>query len=348
MSKKSKELVILNDDWFDQEPDANDIVAERLANLYVPHPGLKDIRKGIRELVKYGNIGMYAKRPARSAVIVGESGSGKSRLLNEVCHPFPMYIENGKPVFRILNVSVPSNATVKGLNAAINRAMGVPEAFVMEGTEGQQTEIMLQRLKEYKVRLLILDEVHHLFKDGKKIIQKVSDHIVALLNNKVCPVLIVGTGRALDIFDLIPDQRRRSLGVYYLEAMDWNNDKEKAHYISFLHDLEEQMEFKVRPKLWKKDTALRLYIFTGGLIGLTADVVIAATIRAMEDGEDTITHDVLRKVVDRMKRQNKLPQPNPFNANAKLMPVKSKIRVSEQVNAWAGNKKLRQSTLLPQ
>ena len=333
MRKKSRELVVLKDDWFDQQPDANDVVAERLANFYVPHPGLKGISQGIRELVKYGNIGMYARRPARSATIVGESGSGKSRLLSEISRQFPAYIENGIPVYRILLVSVPSNATVKGLNAAINRAMGVQEPFAMEGTETQQTEIMLTRLKEYKVRLLVLDEVQHLFKDGKKIIQKVSDHIVALLNNRVCPVLVVGTGRALDIFDLIPEQRRRSLGVYYLEAMDWNNEKEKAHYISFLHDMEEHMEFKVRPKLWKKDTALRLYVFTGGLIGLTADVVIAATIRAMEDGEDTITHDVLRKVVDRMKRQNKLPQPNPFNANAKLVPVKSKIRVSEQVNA---------------
>jgi hypothetical protein len=346
MGKNSRALVPLVDDLFNVEPDEKLLAMEALANIYYPHPDEPEIKRGIRELVKYGMIGKRAGRPARSMYLVGESGGGKSCLLKQLENQYPRYVENRRPVIRVLRVECPAVNTVKGLNAAINMAMELPSYLAMEGNAVVQTADMFDRMRDYRVGLLILDEVQHLFKDGKKLKADMSNHLKELLNNRVCPVLVAGTARTLDVFDLFADQRRRSKGVFYLEAMDWNDPEQRDFYIDFIDTYEKAMPFKVKPKLWLKKNAIKLYVFTGGLIGLTADVIVEAAIRCIEGGEETLTEDSLRIVVNRMKRQRRLPQPNPYNPGAQLIPIKAEIREQQTIKSWKGNRKIRQKDLL--
>lgn len=322
-------------------------IVEPLANKFIPSRQIRAVSEVFEELMEMGLVGSNTNRAARSAFLIGESGSGKSRLLGQLSKEYQPYKTGDTTIFPVLNVEVPATATIKKLNIAINGAMNIFGSAAAEGNDEFQKQAVLKRLARHQVRLVMFDEVQRLYR-GNKLMRDVANYLVGFQNSRALSVLYSGRGGLLDLFDTVSELRRRSFGVFYLNALDWAVENERNEYVAFLHEMEESIGLRRKPGLWRKDTAPLLYDFTGGLIGLTADVVILAVQRAARRGMETVTHELLREVINGMKQQRSdvAGRPNPFTPGVAPKMVKAEIqRDAKKINSWKGKRKPSQKYL---
>lgn len=239
-------------------------IVEPLANKFIPSKQIRIVTEAFEELMELGLIGAGTNRAARSTFLIEESGSGKSRLMDHLQKKYPSYQKGNITCFPVLNVEVPATATIKKVNMAINNAMNVFGRAASEGNDEDQSRAIRDRLVLHEVRLIMFDEVQRLYR-GKQLKKDVANHLVSFQNRRKIPVLYVGRGALLDLYDSVEELRRRSFGTFYLNALDWADNYERKEYISFLHELEEGLALPKKPELWGKTIAPLLYDFTGGL-----------------------------------------------------------------------------------
>lgn len=155
---------------------------ERLASTYHRYPGEGKIWIELNDFLQYGRIGRDKKRPTRSIYIVGESGAAKSFTIEEWARHYPVQKVGDKKQYPVIVVSIPANATIKGVNAAINRAFGLKPFLAHTGVEQQQTPEVIERIKDAGVLLIIFDEAQHALDKSDKVIVSVRRHLVHLAN----------------------------------------------------------------------------------------------------------------------------------------------------------------------
>src|SRR3546814_12741489 len=81
------------------------------------------------------------------------------------------------------------------------RAMEVPEEFAARGTLDTLTKRVEMNLVERGIRLLIIDEFHHLLKSSNKhVLFDVTEYIKSLLNTRACPIVMAGTRAAEQVY----------------------------------------------------------------------------------------------------------------------------------------------------
>src|SRR3546814_12281684 len=73
------------------------------------------------------------------------------------------------------------------------RAMEVPEEFAARGTLDTLTKRVEMNLVKRGIRLLIIDEFHHLLKSSHKpVLFDVTEYNKSLLNTRYCPIVMSG------------------------------------------------------------------------------------------------------------------------------------------------------------
>lgn len=323
------------------------------SKYYFPTDEERGIRTEIKLLVKYGKGEIDVGKSADNLFLVGASGSGKTRLLHEVKHELSKLYPGEHS---IIIVKVPANATIKGLNIYINRALGLDPYLAADGTEQSQTLAMLERIKDLGVKLLILDEMQHLFDEKLRVATKVATHIKQLLNHCICPVVVAGTAPILGIFNSEEEMRRRSIALHWLEAEDWDVAQGQLNYMAFVRAMTRQLPRFENLDMFKTvDTCMRLYAATGGLRGKTADLIRFAAIRAIESGDKelTIAHlrnafeKVRRKLTKKQREDGMREEPNPFDEGVVVVPKKAEnVLPSKPLRGMSRGKKLKQSRVL--
>src|SRR3546814_14230289 len=99
----------------------------------------------------------------------------------------------GLQKFPLLYVQLPSDCTPRWLAITILRAMEVPEEFAARGTLDTLTKRVEMNLVKRGIRLLIIDEFHHLLKSSNKhVLFDVTEYIKSLLNTRACPIVMAG------------------------------------------------------------------------------------------------------------------------------------------------------------
>lgn len=320
-----------------------------LKKIFVSYPDTERVTQALNHLIHYGNVGMEVGSPARCLLLTGPSGSGKTALLHRWSAAFPKVEESLKTVCPVLYIEVPPNCSPKALAEHMLRGLGVPEAFVAKGTEVSLTQRVKHHLREQEVRMVILDEFQHFINsENDRIIYKAADFVKGLLNAAICPFVLAGTPEAAAVYKENVQLMRRSFGRYSLKPFDWNCQRDCDYFRLVLDEYDKKLPFGKKSKLADMATALRIHYFSRGLLGRAVDLLVAATIHALEADEPCISHDVLRETVENFRNDADPNWLNPFD-EPELQPLvilEPAVAPTRVTRLRKGGRKPKQSDLL--
>lgn len=246
----------------------------------------------------------------QAKLLIGLSGMGKTRFVRRWASTFPAVIyHEALNLYQIptLHIELPSNgASVAGLCNAILREVDrlIPgaqylETYALKGRPSAET--LIQRtaivLHRHCVGMLLCDEVQNLTNVGKGK-KTVMTEIVSMSNVLNLPILFIGTNKAQDIFAL---EFRTSRRVCGLGAEVWGNLDEgqigdDGRLVSEWRDFAEVLmsnQWVRNPVTPTEEMLLTLHHCSAGIIDVAIKVFADAQARAMLDGTEMITPELL-------------------------------------------------------
>ncbi|WP_341914034.1 TniB family NTP-binding protein [Ferrovibrio terrae] len=295
--------------------------------VFVKDPTLQEILRGIKTLHQSG----CGTTHAQCMGLFGPSGSGKTRLVRYYERTFmkslrkTTYCEGDieieiKP---LLFVECPARATVKGVAETLLTVLGDPRPS--RGSQQEMTQRILHLLRVRRTSLIVMDEFQHLVARSSNAVAayETADWIKSLLNENICPIVLVGTDPAAEILKVNEQLQRRNFASFRIMAYSVSTEAEMKVFQNMLSGLEKALGLPLPSCLADEDLARRLHIASDGLIGRVTGLLDRALLLAIERQENSISRQILRDVFSRT--EGILPiQPNPFSPKALLAgnPVK--------------------------
>lgn len=187
----------------------------------------------------------------------------------------------------VIKVYVEPKARCRGLLRDILRALGIRAP--MHATFGDLMEMVELHLHKQEVRMIFLDEVHHIVEgQSKTTAYEASEVVKMLLLQARVQVVGIGLTHAESIVDNNPELPRHLRGRYVMTALAGGIDDRRGDYLGFLGGLSATLPFEQKPDLTKPEMALRLWVASEGLVGKIMNLVQEAATLAIEDGLKTV------------------------------------------------------------
>jgi hypothetical protein len=248
--------------------------------------------------------------PQLSTSLIGLSGMGKTTTAKRFLARFPQVIHHPElDVYQIpyLHIEMSSDGkSIKGLAAAILQQIDtlIPDAtyyqdYFGKGRIGADALMrsVARVMNKHCVGLLVVDEVQNLGNSPKGQ-QVLMTELVGACNELKVPMLFIGTNKAHKVLSLDFRQGRRAVGYGLgnwgaLSLVD--EDGNPGEWVDFMTVLWEYQ--------WTRDPVpmdnemLRLFFeCTQGVIDLTIKLFVASQARAMVDGSECLTHELVADV----------------------------------------------------
>ena len=252
-------------------------------------------------------------RPQLSSALIGVSGGGKSVALQRILSLIPPVIYHPELRFwqvPYLHIQTPDDgASVTGLIHNGFRKLDelIPDAHYLEtyALHGRPSvpaliSRFMKVLNMHCVGILILDEIQNLA-NAPKNKQELMTILVSISNAAQVPILFVGTNKARSILQLAFRQARRSVGygaTYWDRLASSGNIRNPGDWEAFLGAL--------WPNQWVRSPvplsdmySQVMYFYTQGVPDIAVKTFAACQWRAMLDGSETITPDLIKSVATR-------------------------------------------------
>lgn len=253
--------------------------AARVENGIIVHPilkaGLKRLRMHqARSLVFEGK----AAQPSHLLMITGEAGAGKSTLLKTHAKRFDSYTTQDGMVIPTVLVEMPAPCTRKALVMAILGAMG------HSASEDWRTHRIIDEIanlvERHQVWMIMLDEADRIF--GQET-DDVAKFLVSLLNRIDAQIVLAGAPQLRELntrFGL----KRRMEEPLALKPYRWDHAEGQANFRALLKVFDAQLGLDVPAGLDAFDLSKRIYVATGGHVGLVSKLLVEAVKRSLETG----------------------------------------------------------------
>lgn len=226
-----------------------------------------------------------------------QSGAGKStcaKILKAFVENEPGYDPATKPV---LHVTLSTTGTPKSLASSILAALG--DNYSTRG----EAELLLRRvqqgLKDFKVKLVIIDELNH-FKQ-KSLATDAANTIKNILSLGWVPIVLMGTTDAQSLFTNNRELKNRCAPQVVL-APYGNNPDDQEEWSKLLRRIDEEL---VNRKVLRRHSGLgqsalaeKLRLCSNGLIGECHNILLAALETTLLANEDFISYVNLIDAVD--------------------------------------------------
>jgi Cdc6-like AAA superfamily ATPase len=269
-----------------------DRIKTLFADNWVNHPKAVEVIKAMNFLVDYPR---NFRMP--NLLIIGDSNVGKTLTANRFTQQHPGYLyeeeESGlgmieklcRPVIMMQCPYLPSERIffhnildVFGLTYAKTGRIDV----VQEKAYG-----ILSRLK---VKVVILDEIHHVL-SGSAAKQREFLNLLKHLSNELkISIIALGTHDAHYVINSDPQLASRFEKIT-IPKWEYNDD-----YFSLLATLEEIIKLKKRSLLISEKIARKIFSMTEGILGEIVHVVKLAAKFAIEDESEKITISILDQI----------------------------------------------------
>lgn len=225
------------------------------------------------------------------------SGSGKStcaKLLQAFVESEAGYDPATKPV---LHVTLSTTGTPKSLASSILSAMG--DNYSTKG----EAELLLRRvrqgLKDFAVKLLIIDELNH-FKH-KSLAIDAANTIKNILSLGWVPIVLMGTTDAQSLFANNRELKNRCAPQVVL-APYGDSEDDQAEWSKLLRRIDEQLVrrgvLRGHSGLGEETLAANLRLCSNGLIGECHNILMEALNATLLADEDSISYQRLIDAVD--------------------------------------------------
>ncbi|MDY0744785.1 AAA family ATPase [Paucibacter sp. R3-3] len=265
---------------------------------------------------KQHNLEAFSQTDVQQAVqvstsLIGVSGMGKTTTLKRWCARLPKVIfHESLNLYQVpyLHIELPADgASIRGLATAIFQALErlFPGSdYVRMYTKGRPNEEMMilsaaRLMHKHCVGLLIVDEVQNLANSPKGA-QVLMTQLTSICNVLGLPVLFVGTNKAASLLGVDFRQGRRSSGegIPAWERLLPLSRGGEGEWEDFVGELW-QYQWVQNPVKLQPEFRSYLYWACQGVVDLTIKMVKSAQIRAMIDGTERLSIELLKSVYER-------------------------------------------------
>lgn len=261
---------------------------ERIEFIYkrrfVMYPKANEIFKKMEKLMNISND----PRPP-SFLLVGPSNNGKTTLVTHFCRMHEPYEDPEGIRMPVIYLQAPHKPDVGMFYDIILEK--VDFAFRKSDPLSIKFIKIKHYLKEFGVRLVIIDEIHNVLAGSKVKQREFMNALKNLMNALERPFVLVGTKDAL-----IATETDYQISSRFPPQVlpTWTYDK---NYLSFLHAYEKTLPLKKQSNLVKqKDLALKILEYSEGYIGEIVAILKELAVLAIKTGKERIDHSLFKEL----------------------------------------------------
>lgn len=280
---------------------------DAISNIFLETGRYKRVLTRFNELIDNG----FEAQNCKTMLIRGPSRVGKTQIVHACISQRLGPGWKLQHIPSIVVVEAPANCSTRNFGANILSGLRAPDPDY--GTEVEITRRIAATLKRHEVKLLVIDEVHRLIdSDTQRIKRKVSLWLTGLLNQRVCPILLVGELAAQLLFDSNMYLAGRSDGEVLLEPYDWAVEAERSEFTAVMHVIGKNLGMAENSDFGDFATAHLIWEFSGGLLGEAANLISKSRIIARRLNRPKIMLDILETAADELRIGKASRQKNPF------------------------------------
>lgn len=223
-------------------------------------------------------------------LLVGDSNNGKTAILSRFEQSHPAYIDNetDKLVQNVLMIQAPPEPDEKRLYNAILDKLFAPYR-TSEKIDSRYLRVK-NLLVDLQVKVLIIDEIHHVLA-GSPLKQRLFLNVIKHLSNDLkIPLVCSGTKLA---FNAIQTDQQLSNRFEPRVLHRWSNDIELRRLLASFESI---LPLKKESHLIENGIASKILGMSDGLIGEIAKILEYSTILALESDIDCITMEILDNI----------------------------------------------------
>ncbi len=221
-------------------------------------------------------------------LIVGETNNGKTALVGRFLGLHTASHSDDVMTIPVVYTQAPPEPNERRFLAELLDQLGVPRKH-NERVEGLMFQIRTV-LPVLGVRMIIIDEIHHLLA-GSSVRQRTFLQVIKYLGNDLrLPIVAVGTKEAFNALQSDPQLANRFTPA---ELPRWTN---KTAFRRLLATFERLLPLRHPSNLQAPEMALRISLMSEGSIGETSLLLNEAAVEAIRGGEERITDHVLNRL----------------------------------------------------
>lgn len=218
-------------------------------------------------------------------LLVGPTNNGKTMIVEKFRRSHPPFAASKTPDgaanVPVLKVQMPPGPDEPRFFGAILEELGFPH-MLTERLAARQ-EAAVRTLRQTSVRILVIDEVHHIL-SGSRIQQRRLLNLLRWLGNELqIPLVAVGTAEALHA---IQSDDQLSNRFEPIGLPPWRHGEE---YRLLLSTLEALLPLRQASDLAAPALADKILSAAEGILGEVVSIVTRAAVRAVSSGTEVIT-----------------------------------------------------------
>lgn len=228
------------------------------------------------------------KRPRMfNLLVVGDSNNGKTTLIRHFYDLYgsPFVDSQSDGVRPIILAEAPPSANEKELYISLLERFYIPYRATDSVAKLRYQTIHLFR--EYKVKMLIIDEFHSLLAGTPRLQRQVMNAIKMLCNELQIPIVGVGTKDAIRVLHTDPQHASR---FDVAELPTWKLDKD---FQKLLFQFQGILPLKKCSNLQSPELAIKIHTISGGNLGNVHRLLTACAVEAITTGTEQITLDII-------------------------------------------------------
>lgn len=252
---------------------------------WIGYAQAKKVLSRIEDLMTYPT---YHRMP--NLLLVGDTNNGKTALLNRFYSLHEPYLkeEDSELVMPILIVQAPPEPDEKRFYNAILEKTGAPYRTTEKVEVRQQRVIYL--LKKIKVKVLIIDEIHHVLA-GTLSKQRLFLNVIKYLSNELQISMVCSGIR--DAYNAIQTDTQLANRFEPIVLPRWSYDEE---YLRLLASFESIIPLKEPSYLTEGEIAKKILLKSEGLIGEISTIIQRSAVLAIESGVEKITKSIIDSI----------------------------------------------------
>lgn len=262
--------------------------------------------------------------------IIGPSRAGKTCVIKDFIKTVPATRHEDGMRIPVVYARVPPKGTTTALMENILRALGDP--YWYRGTESNKLARVIMQLEQCECRMLVLDEFQHLCDKGQnQTLKRTTDNLKALVEPNKWALVASGLSESRRVVDFDSQLEGRFDAEVEIPRFDWmdaDSNEQFRGVISAFQGAVHPFDF---PSFDDEDMALRLYLATGGLMGLLVKLLHRAIDDGIRDSRTAVDLRQLEQAYRRAIRQSSRIEPGQGPFECKVDATNAKSRIEEMV-----------------
>lgn len=302
-------------------------LAAKLENGIIPHPSLMAAEKALR-MHQLRSVPLDGKgpQPGHLLMVTGAPGAGKTTLLERHKHRFAdVRDEDGLRITAVL-AEMPAPCTKKGVVEAIFRSMqhDVPRDW----NAAHIIDEIASLVRKHHTLMVMLDEADRIFGVETEAVAK---FLVSLLNKVKAQFVLAGAPKILTLNTAYGLERRTEEDLV-LAPYRFDTGDGQMNFRTLLSVFQARLGVK-GVALNEFDLSKRIYVATGGHVGIVSKLLVAAVRRAAEQ-DRAVDRKLLGEVWLGLRRKDAGPQEINFDRDVEKDPVKPEPPVPPSLNPF--------------